>query len=203
MTRVLLARLPIPRQNFGLKTGNIPLGAACLKQAAGDLPGVQVDVLPESLASYLGDATLVDLLIERQPDVLGMTVFSWNLARSLHVAEKLKAAYTPRIIFGRAEITAGNAAARSAYVDAGVCGEGEAAFRRLLAGGDSRQADRAADIFRSAESPYLSGMLEPEVENLIRRIPSPPLKALPRMISCWHTITRKPAWILRFSHCPI
>ena len=34
MVRVLLLQLPIPRHTFGLKTGNIPLGAACLKLAA-------------------------------------------------------------------------------------------------------------------------------------------------------------------------
>jgi len=167
MPRVLLVQLPIPRQNFGRKTGNIPLGAACLKQAAKDLPGVHVDVLPESLASYLGDAALIQLLSENQPDVLGMTVFSWNLLRSLHVAEKLKAAHAPRIIFGGPEITPDNVAARSAYVDACVCGEGEAAFRRLLGGRGGRHAGSAADIFRWAESPYLNGMLEPELEDLM------------------------------------
>ena len=51
MTRVLLLQLPIPRQNFGRRSGNIPLGAACIKQAARGLRGVDVAVLPESLSS--------------------------------------------------------------------------------------------------------------------------------------------------------
>jgi len=75
MNEVLLLQLPIPRQNFGRKTGNIPLGAACLKQAVQYLPCVRVDVLPESLASYLGDAALLELLKERTPDLFGFSVF--------------------------------------------------------------------------------------------------------------------------------
>jgi hypothetical protein len=55
-SEVLLLQLPVPRLDYGVQTGNIPLGAACLKQAAGFLSEVQVDILPESVACYLGDA---------------------------------------------------------------------------------------------------------------------------------------------------
>ena len=51
MVRVLLLQLPVPRLNYGVQTGNIPLGAAWLKQTAAILPGVQFDILPESVAS--------------------------------------------------------------------------------------------------------------------------------------------------------
>lgn len=44
MTHVLLLQLPVPRLNYGVQTGNIPLGAACLKQAARIAPEVQDDV---------------------------------------------------------------------------------------------------------------------------------------------------------------
>jgi hypothetical protein len=46
MTRVLLLQLPVPRLDYGVQTGNIPLGAAYLKQAAAILPEVQVDIFP-------------------------------------------------------------------------------------------------------------------------------------------------------------
>ena len=133
MTRVTLLQLPIPRHTFGLKTGNIPLGAACLKLAARDTPGTEVEVLAESIASYLGDAALLELLSRRRPDVVGFTVFSWNLERSLHLAARLKDAYGPRIDFGGPEITPDNAwvLAHSA-VDHAVIGEGEQTFAELL-----------------------------------------------------------------------
>jgi len=171
MNQVLLLQLPIPRQNFGRKTGNIPLGAACLKQAARSLPGVRVDILPERLASYLGDAALLNLLSDHAPDVFGFTAFSWNLARSLYLSEKLKSAWGPRVVFGGPEVTPDNSLVRSAHVDFLACGEGEAVFRRLLTEPDSWKTgsggESAAGIFRAAESPYLSGVLEPEAEDLM------------------------------------
>ena len=89
MTRVLLLQLPVPRLNYGVQTGNIPLGAACLMQAARIVPGVQVDVLPESVASYLGDAAILEILFDRKPDIVGFTVYCWNLTRSIYFAKEL------------------------------------------------------------------------------------------------------------------
>ncbi len=172
MARVLLLQLPIPRHTVGLKTGNIPLGAACLKLAAQGIPGAEVEVLPESLASYLGDAALLDLVRRRRPDVVGFTVFSWNLERSLHLAGRLKEGGGPKIVFGGPEITPDNRLARSPAVDCRVFGEGEAVFRRLLADPAAWKAcglrsRGGAGAFRSAESPYLRGLLEPELENIM------------------------------------
>jgi hypothetical protein len=171
MTRVLLTQLPIPRQNYGRKTGNIPLGAACLIQAARDIPGVQVDILPEDRAAYLGDAALLDRLQAAEAQVFGFTVFSWNLERSLYVSQKLKNACGSRIIFGGPEITAGHALARASHVDFYVYGEGEAVFRRLLSEAEAWSAGRGAasadELFRTAESPYLSGILDAQIENLM------------------------------------
>jgi len=171
MTRVLLVQLPIPRQNFGRKTGNVPLGAACLKQAVRNFSGVTVDILPESVVSYLADAALVEAIRDRRPDVLGFTVFSWNIQRSLYVCEKIRETGRPRIVFGGPEITPDNSLPRAPQVDFRVHGEGEAVFRRLLAEpgfwANGSAAESAADIFRSAPSPYLSGWLEPEVQRLM------------------------------------
>ncbi|MCU0584789.1 MAG: radical SAM protein [Desulfobacterales bacterium] len=172
MTRVLLAQLPIPRQNFGRRTGNIPLGAACLKQAAQGLPGVTVEILPESEVSYLGDAALSARIAAARPDVIGFSVFSWNIERSLYAAEQLKAALpSTRIVFGGPEVTPDNPLVRSPHVDVRVCGEGEQVFRRLLtepgAWGEGQAGGSAADIFRRARSPYVDGLLEPAVERLM------------------------------------
>jgi radical SAM superfamily enzyme YgiQ (UPF0313 family) len=171
MMRVVLLQLPIPRQNFGRKTGNIPLGAACLLQAVRGLRGVDVHILPESRVSYLGDAALLALIREFRPDVIGFSVFSWNIERTLHLAERLKAAGRARIICGGPEITPDNPLAGSPYVDFVVHGEGEQVFRRLLTEpaywAQGRAAEGAAEIFRRARSPYLDGLLEPELERLM------------------------------------
>ncbi len=171
MPSVVLSQLPIPRHNLGRRTGNIPLGAACLKRAVQDLPGASVQILPQELASYLGDAALIEHLQKIQAEIYGFTVFSWNLQRSVYFAEKLKTAGRCRIVFGGPEITPDNDLAHSAFVDFHVYGEGEAVFRRLLHDADAwapgRGAESAAEWFRTAASPYLDGMINPTFENLM------------------------------------
>jgi radical SAM superfamily enzyme YgiQ (UPF0313 family) len=171
MTRVLLLQLPIPRQNFGRALGNIPMGAACLKQAAPCLSGLEIEILPERLASCLGDAALLDLLIDYKPDMVGFTAFNWNLERSLFLAEQLKITGRPRIVFGGPEVTPDNSLVRSEHVDFLAFGEGEALFHRLLTEPASWKAgsgrENAAAIFRTAESPYLSGIIAPEANHLM------------------------------------
>jgi hypothetical protein len=170
-SHVLLLQLPVPRLNYGVQTGNIPLGAACLKQTAAILPEVQVDILPESVASYLGDAAILEILLDRKPDIVGFTIYCWNLARSLYFAEKLKAHYTPRIIFGGSEITPDNHSMLSEAVDFYVYGEGEAIFLKLLedpATWEKRSSmEPAGALFKKSPSPYLQNLLEPEIENVM------------------------------------
>lgn len=169
MIQVLLVQLPIPRLNYGKKTGNIPLGAACLKQAAdAALTGFDIQILPESVASYLGDAALIDLIVKKKPDVLGFTLFNWNVARSLYVATQVKRRHSCRIIVGGPEVTGDNVLIRSDAVDAFVYGEGEQAFLSFLSGDKNQEiASCAEGIFKTAPSPYLSGLLEHQLENLM------------------------------------
>ena len=171
MTRVLLLQLPVPRLNYGVQTGNIPLGAACLKQATGTLPEVQVDIMPESIASYLGDAALLEIILGCKPDIVGFTIYCWNLARSLYFAEKLKARYGPRIIFGGSEITPDNRLMLSQAVDFYVYGEGEAIFFKLLEDQTTwhkrSSMEPAGALFKQSPSPYLQNLLEPEIENVM------------------------------------
>lgn len=164
---VLLLQLPIPRLNYGRQTGNVPLGAACLKQAAADL--ADIDLVPESVASYLGDAALIDAIVAKQPATVGFTVFNWNVKRCLYFAEKLKQAYGPRIVFGGPEVTADNHLVQNPVVDVCVYGEGEAAFRQLLQGQwrGSDTGPPAGDLFKAVASPYLQGWLEPAIEDIV------------------------------------
>ncbi|HHP7234295.1 MAG TPA: B12-binding domain-containing radical SAM protein [Desulfobacterales bacterium] len=171
MKRVLLVQLPIPQSNFGRQTGNTPLAAAWLNRAAADLDGVAVSILPESIVSYLGDAALLDRILAREPDVVGFTVYSWNLDRCLYLAHRLKAQQPIRIVFGGPEITFDNPRLEETAVDFLVCGEGESVFRELLSDPKfwSRRSAVGTDdgFFTSSPSPYLSGLLEPQLGNTL------------------------------------
>ncbi len=163
----MLVQLPIPQLNFGKQTGNIPLAAGCLTMAAGAAGITAVEILPQRLATYLGDAALVDAIISRQPSVVGFSVYAWNVDRSLWIAERLKAHSQVSILFGGPEITPDNPRIQSPAVDAFVFGEGESTFVSLLSGrGDHTPAD-GERIFEQALNPYLTGLLEPEIENMI------------------------------------
>ena len=168
---MLLIQLPVPRLNFGLRTGNIPLGAACLKQAAAGIPDLRVGILPEALASHAGDRALIKAVTEYHPDVLGFTVFSWNLERSLYLAKNIKETIQTRIIFGGPEITPDNELARSPFVDVYVYGEGEGVFRRLLTDETLWKKGRVEDLsgisYLGLGSPYVNGFLEPGAENFM------------------------------------
>ncbi len=171
MKNVLLTQLPIPRLNFGRQTGNIPLGAACLKSAVRDIPDVAVEILPESVSSYLGDYALTERILAGSPDVIGFTAYCWNVERSLYLAGKIKEKYSPEVIFGGPEITAGNKALESGPVDLFVHGEGESIFRKLLLDKIFPNSPcihgKSSSVFKSAQSPYVDGLLEPNIENLM------------------------------------
>jgi radical SAM superfamily enzyme YgiQ (UPF0313 family) len=169
MTRVLLIQLPIPHLNFGKQTGNIPLGAAYLKQAVAGLPGIRADIVPESIVSYLGDAALVQYVLNLKPEIVGFTGFSWNIERSLYLAAELKAHFQPKIIFGGPEVTADNPLVHSPQVDIFVSGEGERTFQKLLQDPACWQPKHmsASPAGHFDASPYLDDLLEPEIENMM------------------------------------
>ncbi|MFO7559592.1 MAG: B12-binding domain-containing radical SAM protein [Desulfobacterales bacterium] len=171
MTRILLIQLPIPQLNFGRRTGNVPMASACLKQAASGFRDGRIEILPESISSYLGDSALIRQAIEKKPDIIGFTLFNWNIERSLYLAKKIKEAYELKIIFGGPEVTPDNTLLNNNIADFLVFGEGESVFIELLENKNIWEEKRgeasAEKIFRSALSPYCKGLLEPEIDRIM------------------------------------
>lgn len=169
MSHVLLVQLPVPQLNFGHFTGNIPFGAACLRQAAAPLSNEYVEILPQMAASYMGDAALLEILLSRRPDIIGFTLYMWNISRTLHLIRELKAHYSPKVMVGGPEVTDDNPLLDEAPIDFRVYGEGESLFAHLLSEPDlwSRGVggSDAGGLFTEAPSPYLSMPLMPEIEN--------------------------------------
>lgn len=169
--KVLLVQLPIPQHNFGRQTGNIPLAAACLKSAADRIVDARIEIMPESLASYIGDAAMVQWIISRKPDVVGFTVYSWNIERSLFIASQIRQHHAVKVIFGGPEVTPDNPLLRTDMVDFCVSGEGEKAFINLLTDisywKKVRTGEDYGGVFETAPSPYIDGLLEPEIEDMV------------------------------------
>lgn len=130
--KALLIQLPIPRLNLGLCTGNIPLAGACLKQAAQDLLGRQVEILPETAVSWAGDQAVVRDICDRNPDIVGFTVFAWNMERSVFLARQIKEQTGAQLIFGGPQVTEDTLDDFPGFIDYLVIGQGEALFRQIL-----------------------------------------------------------------------
>ena len=171
MLNAMLIQLPVPQLNFGRQTANIPLAAACLQQATAGIHGVHVEIMSESAASYLGDAALLDVVLQRRPQIIGFSTYAWNLLRVLGLARQIKAHYQPRIVLGGPEVTPDNALLRQPDVDFLVFGEGEAVFRELLCDAElwnAAQGRKAAgEMFQGMPSPCLTVPLELHIENML------------------------------------
>jgi radical SAM superfamily enzyme YgiQ (UPF0313 family) len=131
--RVLLMQLPVPN-NPGLNT---PLAAGYLKAyayAQGLLDSVEIELLPRQLADSTGDAVLVEEIVVRQPDLLGVSLYTWNSERSLDIARRVKE-HLPElhVIVGGPEVQRDSLwVLYHPAVDLAVIGEGEQTFVDLL-----------------------------------------------------------------------
>lgn len=171
MPYALLLQLPVPRHQVGAKTGNIALGAACLKLAAESRTDSRVELFPEALANHGGDAAIIEAICEKQPEILGLTLTCWNVERSLYVAGEVKRRCGARIVAGGPEVTPDNPLTRSPLIDFRIHGEGEEAFVRLLSDPGLWSAGEASGcspaFFTEGENPYIQGLLDPGPEEIM------------------------------------
>lgn len=163
MLNVLLLQLPVPN-NPG---ANIPLAAGYLKAWAhksGLLNDVTIEIMPRAIADWAGDALLVHEIVQRQPDILGISLYTWNSERSLFIAARSKQRLPALIIIvGGPEVQRNNAwVLQHPAIDVAVEGEGEQTFVELLAQyagvtmhstGRATSATRSPALMRQRTSP--------------------------------------------------
>jgi radical SAM superfamily enzyme YgiQ (UPF0313 family) len=136
---VVLLQLPIPPQGPAPIRGNVPLAAACLQLFARQrgLEGLyHFDIVPPAEVNTLGDRALVEALLARDPWLVGVTCYVWNIERTLWIARELKRRRPQlRIVLGGPEITADNSwVLNTKDYDFAVIGEGEQTLSQLLLG---------------------------------------------------------------------
>ena len=150
MLSVLLLQLPVPNN----PSANIPLAAGYLKAWAhkqGLLDRVAIEILPRDLADRAGDALLVREIVRRQPDVLGISLYTWNSERSLWLASIIKQQLPSVIVIvGGPEVQRNNAwVLQHPAVDVAVEGEGEQTFGAILerlVGGEQQAASSKQEL---------------------------------------------------------
>jgi hypothetical protein len=164
MRRLRLVQLPVPQPAAYAATGNVPLAAGCLGVAARvhGLDGAFVlDVVPPEITDVMGDACLADRLACDEPEFLGLSLYLWNVERSLHLAREVKRR-SPRttVISGGPEVGPDNPfVLDQGGFDVAVNGEAESLFgplvRRLLEGGSAAAAGLPGVAVRECDSGLL------------------------------------------------
>jgi radical SAM superfamily enzyme YgiQ (UPF0313 family) len=185
--KVVFVQLPAPRFGFEEPPANIPLAAGYLTSALKNSE-LRSEIIPPDVLDVYADSALVQKILERDPDVVGFTLYVWNVERSLYIASMLKQAKRDiRILIGGPETTPDNSwVLDHPAVDAGIFGEGESRMatvtRELLGGGKSRtipdafigkfRPGRASHLVSSYElknlaNPYLEEFIDPARDGTI------------------------------------
>ncbi len=130
---VLLLQLPVPNN----PRANIPLAAGYLKAYAhkeGLLEDVAIEIMPRDIVDSGGDALIVDEIARRRPDVLGLSLYTWNSERTLHLATMARERLPEMlVVVGGPEVQRDNEwVLRHRAIDVYVLGEGEQTFASLL-----------------------------------------------------------------------
>jgi radical SAM superfamily enzyme YgiQ (UPF0313 family) len=133
MLRVLLMQLPVPNN----PVTNVPLALGYLKAYAhtqGLLERARIDILPRAIVDSAGDALLVEEIARRAPDILGISLYTWNSERSLDIARRAKERLPKLlVVVGGPEVQRDNEwVLQHPGADLCVIGEGEQTFAEIL-----------------------------------------------------------------------
>ncbi|MCX7047518.1 MAG: B12-binding domain-containing radical SAM protein [Candidatus Sumerlaeota bacterium] len=172
--RILLAQLGGQRIAYGRIRDNEPVAAGLLKAAlvASKVCALEeVEILGRDESDYFGDAMLAQAVTAKEPDVLGLSLYCWNTARSLWLAREIRQKLPRcRIVAGGPEVARDNwIVLQRGGFDALFTGEGEIAFAHYIA----RLKGVPASQFRVPSSDPLVPSSEFRVPSQKSRIPNP------------------------------
>lgn len=129
---LLFLQLPVPQLAYRKQTGNVPLAAAYLKLCLHEYSNLQSEIVPESISSYASDSYLIQYILNLKPSILCVTVYCWNLLRTIYICKKLKEFYNVFIIAGGPEISNDNYLLIDTPFDELVYGEGEKKIKEVI-----------------------------------------------------------------------
>ncbi len=129
MKSVLFVQLPPSRFSFEEGPTNIPLAAGFLASALDERSRERFDseILEPDIVDALADQGLLEEIVRRRPSIVAMTLYVWNVQRSLFLAANIKRRLPGVcVLVGGPEVTSDNLwVLKHPAADAGVFGEGE------------------------------------------------------------------------------
>ena len=136
MKRVLLLQLPPPRFCFEEAPSNIPLAAGFLAAALQSRgpAGFVIEIAPPEVVDALAEEGIAAWVAQMTPAAIGMTLYVWNVQRSLFVAARIRERSPgTRVFVGGPEVTPDNLwVLQHPAVDGGIFGEGESRIEAFL-----------------------------------------------------------------------
>jgi hypothetical protein len=112
MRRLRLVQLPVPQPAKYAATGNVPLAAGALAVAARRSAlgkELAVEVVSPDATDELGDTALADHVARNEPAFVGLSLYLWNVERTLHLAREIKRRSPgTKILVGGPEVSADN-----------------------------------------------------------------------------------------------
>jgi B12 binding domain len=188
MRRLRLVQLPVPQPAAYATTGNVPLAAGCLGVAArvhGLGNALALDVLPPAATDVLGDTCLADRVARDEPEFFGLSLYLWNVERSLHLAREVKRRSPgTTVLVGGPEVSPDNPfVLGQGGFDVAVTGEAEQIFgplmRRLLDGGLAATAGLPGVAVRDRDGGELGPFAPQETARFaLSEFPSPYIEGL-------------------------
>lgn len=167
--KLIFVQLPSPSPGWDSVPANVPLAAGYLASYAeskGLLSRREWSILEPEITNYGSEAAIIQTIVSREPDVVAFSLYSWNLARSQFIAERL-ASLLPRtrLIAGGPEVIEGMPITVRSPFHSFIVGEGEEAFIDLLRDMQEHRpisrfyAGRELVDLERLPNPYLTGAL--------------------------------------------
>ncbi|HWP68062.1 MAG TPA: radical SAM protein, partial [Rectinemataceae bacterium] len=167
--KMIFLQLPVQDPDWDDAIANVPLAAGYLAAYAESLDLLQRSewsILDQGVVDYGSDASIVEALVQEEPDIVAFSLYAWNLERSLYIASKAKERLPrTRFIAGGPEVVDNMPIMERSPFNALVVGEGELPFAQILL--DVRQHRPLSRIYRADKlldlallpNPYLAGTL--------------------------------------------
>jgi radical SAM superfamily enzyme YgiQ (UPF0313 family) len=138
--KLLFIQLPIPRlKKISCEDHNLPVAAYYLQSYVQEQAiawDVEIQILDPYIQNYGSEETILHEILKFAPDVIGFSLFCWNIERSLYLAGQIKQArnrnHPPFILAGGPEVTKDNALLHHSAIDLYVYGEGEYTLTSIL-----------------------------------------------------------------------
>lgn len=143
---------------------NIPYAAGCLLAYLRNNGLKNKAIIPDHLQiNSMGDQEIIDFIVSKKPAWLLLSLYMWNIERSLYIASKIKEKIPEcKIVVGGPEVLEDNRwVFEHECVDHFICGEGEESLFNLLSSKTDSQIIKVNSGVKKYFSPYLAGTIKP------------------------------------------